>query len=177
MIAVGPFAPNQRSANEQKRRRKFTEEEDNLLKQLVEKLGMKKWEQIAQHVPGRTGRQCRDRYRNYLVPGYFNGQWTQEEDDLIKEKFLQLGPRWSTMTKYFSNRSANALKNRWNYFVCRQGKPAPATTSHENTEPFKIGFDSIDDCGIMDLAFDDLMDLSQSGFDYRLEEQTAGTLL
>lgn len=101
-------------------RRKFTEEEDHKLKELVEKHGCKKWESIAALIPGRTGRQCRDRYKNYLVPGYFNGQWSQTEDDILREKFLEMGPQWSKMTKFFTGRSANSLKNRWNYFVCRQ---------------------------------------------------------
>lgn len=101
-------------------RKKFTPEEDEKLKQLVGLFGSKKWESIASQMPGRTGRQCRDRYKNYLVPGYFNGQWTQEEDDLLKEKYLNMGPQWSKMTAFFDGRSANSLKNRWNYFVCRQ---------------------------------------------------------
>lgn len=101
-------------------RKKFTTEEDEHLKQLVEKYGCKKWEMIATEMPGRTGRQCRDRYRNYLVPGYFNGQWTQEEDDLLSARYQEMGPQWSKMTLFFPGRSANSLKNRWNYFVSRQ---------------------------------------------------------
>lgn len=102
------------------KRRKFTEEEDKKLKKLVEEIGSKKWEDIAKLMPGRTGRQCRDRYQNYLIPGFFNGQWSQQEDDLLKLKYLEYGSQWSEITKFFSNRSANSLKNRWNYFVSRQ---------------------------------------------------------
>ena len=101
-------------------RRKFTQEEDEKLRSLVEKLGAHKWDNIAKEMPGRTGRQCRDRYKNYLVPGYFNGQWSAEEDLLLREKYLEFGSQWSKLTKFFHNRSANALKNRWNYFVSRQ---------------------------------------------------------
>lgn len=156
MLSVSKMPATKYQMNEQKRRRKFTQEEDDLLKQLVEKLGVKKWDQIAQHVPGRTGRQCRDRYRNYLVPGYFNGQWTQEEDDLIKEKFMELGPRWSHMTRFFSNRSANAIKNRWNYFVCRQSSNSPRI-GECRLDSFVADFEAADDLGIDELAFDDLV--------------------
>lgn len=100
-------------------RKKFTAAEDELLKQLVEKFGTKKWESIAECMPGRTGRQCRDRYRNYLIPGFFNGQWTAEEDRLLLVKYKELGHQWSKMVPFFTGRSANSLKNRWNYFVCR----------------------------------------------------------
>lgn len=124
------------------KRRKFTKEEDDTLVKLVDQYGVKSWDHIAEHMTGRTGRQCRDRYRNYLVPGYFNGQWTQEEDDIIREKYLQFGPKWSRMTQFFSNRSANALKNRWNYFVCRQ--VAAEQMNNPQKEPAIDLFDDID---------------------------------
>lgn len=100
-------------------RKKFSPEEDEELKKLVEKMGSKKWEQIAKEMPGRTGRQCRDRYQNYLIPGFFNGQWSKEEDDLLMIKYHEFGSQWSKMAQFFNQRSANALKNRWNYFVSR----------------------------------------------------------
>ena len=106
-----PPAPNSR--------KKFSSEEDKRLKELVELHGAKNWDKIAELMPGRTGRQCRDRYRNYLIPGFFNGQWSQEEDNLLREKFKEFGPQWAKMTPFFHGRSANSLKNRWNYFVCR----------------------------------------------------------
>ena len=165
-LSASPQASQIASSDEKKRRRKFTPEEDELLKELVEKLGVKKWDQIAQHVPGRTGRQCRDRYRNYLVPGFFNGQWTQEEDDLIREKVLELGPHWSVMTKYFKNRSANALKNRWNYFVCRQ---APSSVAHETVSSPEVTAD----CNHLDLSdmnFESMVELS----DFRVDGDAHG---
>ena len=79
MFPIQPHFPNKVAM----KRRKFTKEEDDTLVQLVDQYGTKSWDHIAEHMAGRTGRQCRDRYRNYLVPGYFNGQWTQEEDDII----------------------------------------------------------------------------------------------
>lgn len=101
-------------------RRKFSEEEDNLLKQLVNKYGIKEWDKIAQKMPGRTGRQCRDRYTNYLVNGFFHGQWSKFEDELLLAKYMEFGPRWSKIKTFFNNRNANSIKNRWNYFVSRQ---------------------------------------------------------
>lgn len=100
-------------------KRKFTPEEDSKICELVKQLGPRNWDLIATEVPGRTGRQCRDRYQNYLIPGYFNGQWTQEEDARLYMKFIQFGNKWTLMKKFFPGRTANSIKNRWNYFVCR----------------------------------------------------------
>ncbi|KAK8886692.1 hypothetical protein M9Y10_042159 [Tritrichomonas musculus] len=100
-------------------RRKFTEEEDRYLTQLVDEMGAKNWESIAQKMPNRTARQCRDRYSNYLVPGFFNGEWSAEEDENLYKKYQEIGPKWTVIHQFFKNRSPNSLKNRWNYFVSR----------------------------------------------------------
>ena len=39
----------------------WTEEEDRLVVQLVHQHGPQKWTQIAEHLPGRIGKQCRER--------------------------------------------------------------------------------------------------------------------
>lgn len=39
----------------------WREEEDVLVMELVKKHGAKKWSMIASHLPGRIGKQCRER--------------------------------------------------------------------------------------------------------------------
>lgn len=39
-----------------------------LLIQLVEQYGVRKWSLIAQMLPGRIGKQCRERWHNHLRP-------------------------------------------------------------------------------------------------------------
>ena len=41
------------------RKKPWTEEEDQLVKKLVEKYGPQRWSFIARFVPGRLGKQCR----------------------------------------------------------------------------------------------------------------------
>lgn len=110
---------NNKEKNEIKRGKKFTPEEDEKLKKLVDEMGSQKWDLIAAEMPGRNGRQCRDRYKNYLIPGYFNGQWSKEEDLILRTKFKELGPQWSKIADFLKNRSSNCVKNRWNYFVSK----------------------------------------------------------
>ena len=38
------------------------------MKALVKDLGPKKWSIIASHLPGRIGKQCRERWHNHLNP-------------------------------------------------------------------------------------------------------------
>lgn len=39
----------------------WTKEEDETLLQLVQEFGPKNWSNIAKHLPGRIGKQCRER--------------------------------------------------------------------------------------------------------------------
>ena len=43
--------------------------EDNTLVALVEKYGTQTWTEIAQKLPHRSGKQCRERWHNHLDPG------------------------------------------------------------------------------------------------------------
>jgi hypothetical protein len=41
------------------------------------------------------------------------GDWTSEEDNLIYRIFRKKGPRWKELESRLSERTANAIKNRW----------------------------------------------------------------
>lgn len=97
--------------------RKFSEEEDEILKEIVSKLGPKNWRLVSSLIPGRSQRQCRDRYMNYLAPGFVRTQWTKEEDDLLAEKYKIYGSKWSLIRKFFPFRTSNDIKNRFNNTV------------------------------------------------------------
>ena len=101
-------------------RRKFTEKEDLILKNAVNIFGSYNWKIIASLVPGRNPRQCRDRYTNYLAPGLVHIEWSEDEDKLLAEKFNLFGPKWTQIRQYFPTRSANDIKNRYNYTVCHK---------------------------------------------------------
>lgn len=94
-------------------RHMFTMEEDDRLCELVSQYGDKNWRVISRQMPNRTTRQCRERYRNYLSPNVKNGPWTQEEDNLLQQKYLEYGPKWATIAKFFPSRSDVNIKNRW----------------------------------------------------------------
>lgn len=52
----------------------FRKEEDERIKKLVGIFGTSHWNIIAQFMEGRTAKQCRDRYTNYLKPGVLEGK-------------------------------------------------------------------------------------------------------
>ena len=53
-----------------------------------------KWPEVAKALgTGRTAKQCRDRWLNYLRPGLKKGQWSEEEEQLLEDMFDTFGPR------------------------------------------------------------------------------------
>ena len=62
----------------------FTKEEDEKFIMLTQKYGTKNWSFISDFIEGRNSKQCRDRYSNYLIPVFFNCEWSKEEDELLK---------------------------------------------------------------------------------------------
>ena len=57
---------------------------DRLVVELVEKHGAKKWSLIAQNLPGRIGKQCRERWHNHLNPHINKSAWSEDEDRQVR---------------------------------------------------------------------------------------------
>ena len=106
----------------QTKRKHFSEEEDESLIRLVgfvkQRLGddINKcgfWPLIASFVPGRTAKQCRDRYMSYLDPNLSREPFTPDEDQIIIEKQRELGNKWAEIAIFLPNRTARQVKNRF----------------------------------------------------------------
>jgi len=89
-------------------------DEDSKLLELVEQYGAYDWSFIADHIPGRVGKQCRERYFNHLAPDVRKEAWTDREDDAIVHAHHVVGNKWTNIAKMLGNgRSPNSIKNRW----------------------------------------------------------------
>lgn len=89
----------------------FSAQDDAYLNELYRRYGPV-WELISRlmHKPARK---IRERYVNFLSPHATRAEWSEEEDNLLLEKVVALGPVWSRLTPFFPHRNAKQLKNRY----------------------------------------------------------------
>mmetsp|Transcript_17984 Transcript_17984/g.13007 ORF Transcript_17984/g.13007 Transcript_17984/m.13007 type:complete len:104 (-) Transcript_17984:1447-1758(-) len=90
-----------------------------MLFNIIAMQGTRQWNEIAETLnkklnTNRNGKQCRERWYNFLNPEINREPFTPEEDLKILLKRQQIGNRWSEIVKLLPGRTENSVKNRFN---------------------------------------------------------------
>lgn len=91
----------------------FTPDEDAKLRSLVAKYGESGWKSISAEMNGRTARQCRDHWKNYLSPAIQASPWTDKEVELLIRYYKKYGSKWEQISKFFPGRTGIMIKNKY----------------------------------------------------------------
>lgn len=144
---------SKKSENSKIVRSSFSQEEDDELRRLVGIYGTKKWSMIAEQMPGRSVRQCRERWSHYLSPQISNNEWTQEEDMKLLQFFKIIGSSWKKYVPFFNNRTDINIRNRWVVLMRKASinkslscsQPTPCHDETKNNEVFRFDVSQFDD--------------------------------
>ena len=92
----------------------WTVEEDVLLKRIINESGpTSSWSNVSTRIPGRTPKQCRERWYHHLDTNIRKGNWTNQEDNAILEAQKQIGNQWSKVAAILTGRTDIDVKNRF----------------------------------------------------------------
>jgi hypothetical protein len=65
---------------------------------------MKKWSAIAEFLPGRSRKQCRERWLNQLDPSITKAPWTPQEDAQLQRLHAEHGNKWARIARELPGR-------------------------------------------------------------------------
>lgn len=105
----------------------WTRQEDEIIINFVAKNGCKSWTKLSASLPGRIGKQCRERWINHLNPNIKKDPWTEEEDQKLYELHEVFGNHWSKISHMMGSRTDNMVKNRWYSVLSKRPPPQKKT--------------------------------------------------
>ncbi|KAI9295289.1 hypothetical protein K502DRAFT_225978 [Neoconidiobolus thromboides FSU 785] len=112
--AIQCFHQYQTKMNHGLVRKRWTKEEDNILREAVKVYGERNWQQIAQCLVNRTGQQCLHRWAKALNPAIKRGRWTPEEDEVLKAAVAKYGAHsWVKIQPHVKGRTDVQCRERW----------------------------------------------------------------
>jgi len=108
LLGTSPIAQGRHRA------RKWTEEEDHKVMELLEVFGPGSWVKIAERLKTKTPKQIHARWRDYLRKDISGKPWSFQELSRLAELHQKFGNQWSYLSYLMPGRSPNSIKNQVN---------------------------------------------------------------
>lgn len=117
-VAIQPITATIKAENKPEkvkilsRQRKFTMEEDKILKEMVDTHG-RNWSLISRLMHNKDRKQVKDRYDNFLCKKIKRTPFTPEEDKKIIDLIKVMGNKFSKIAEEIEGRAPIMIKNRY----------------------------------------------------------------
>lgn len=108
------------------------DEDKQLLDAMASFQGHICWEELSKRIPGRTAKQCRERWQFRLHPDVSKAPFQPWEDEFIIFERQNKGNHWTEIASKLPGRTSCAVKNRW-YTVLRNRKGGVGIRKTKNT--------------------------------------------
>lgn len=121
MMGYNSFIMNERKFTKSP----FSAEEDRQLSLIVQSIlqipGTKSidWRMVANQMPNRNARQCKDRYEGYLDTKINRDEFTNEENYFILKKVDEIGKKWKVISSMMKRRTDVAVKAQYRKLIRR----------------------------------------------------------
>ncbi|CAM9650916.1 unnamed protein product [Chrysoparadoxa australica] len=120
----------------------WSPEEDSQLMQLISE-GHSNWGPIAAKLPGRTSKQCRERWRHHLDPSINRGDWSAREDSVIVDMQAKVGNKWAQIAQMLRGRTENSIKMRFRLLEQERLQPGSALPGLSTDSGLDLGSASV----------------------------------
>lgn len=112
---------------------KWTLDEDEILRVAVKKFNCKNWKKIASEIPGRTSKQCLERWYGKLNPDLLDTEFSKEEDEILVRNQKIFGNKWSKISHFLPGRSTISVRNRWDLLKRHEKNPSLNTRTKRSS--------------------------------------------
>ncbi|KAG0240368.1 Myb-like DNA-binding domain protein [Mortierella sp. GBA43] len=104
----------------------WSEKEDSILKEAVQVMGEKNWQQISHCFDNRTAAQCMYRWTKSINPAIRRGRWTEEEDGALRMAATMYGESyWTKVQHHIIGRTDVQCRERYMNVLSPKVKSGP----------------------------------------------------